>query len=74
LYFLTKPARCAASASIELSTGMEFVDQISQPEMLGPRPRDTAVSFFIGDNDPLAEFVVSRDDPSNFQTHGNFSY
>src|ERR1700722_7454583 len=45
LYFLTKPARCEASASIELSTGMEFVDQISQPEMFVPRPRETALSF-----------------------------
>jgi hypothetical protein len=24
---------------------MEFVDQISQPEMFAPRPRDTALSF-----------------------------
>ena len=45
IVFLTKPARCEASASIELSTGMEFVDQISQPEMFAPRPRDTALSF-----------------------------
>src|ERR1700722_1383156 len=53
LYFLTKPARCAASASIELSTGMEFVDQISQPEMLGPRPRDTAFIFSSETTIPL---------------------
>src|SRR5271154_2253570 len=28
-----------------MSTGMEFVDQISQPEMFAPRPRETALSF-----------------------------
>jgi hypothetical protein len=36
-----------------LLTGMELVDQISQPEMLGPRPRDTAVSFSSETTIPL---------------------
>src|SRR4029077_13207140 len=38
---------------MELLTGMELVDQISQPEMLGPRPRDTAVSFSSETTIPL---------------------
>src|SRR3954452_10858380 len=39
-----KPARCAASAAAELSTGIRSVDQIWQPLMFAPIPRDTALS------------------------------
>ena len=39
-----KPARCAAAAAAELSTGIVSVDQIWQPVIFAPIPRDTAVS------------------------------
>jgi hypothetical protein len=36
-----------------IETGMELVDQISQPEMLGPSPRDTATRFSSETTIPL---------------------
>jgi hypothetical protein len=50
---LTTSARCAASASTELSTGIESVDQVSQPERFAPKPRDRALSFLSETTIPM---------------------
>jgi hypothetical protein len=44
---------------------MEFVDQISQPEMFAQTSRDST-ELLVGNDNPHAKFVVAGNDPSHF--------